>query len=99
MRSRRVWMVLSATSTWAMEAKAKGLRDDQGLGLASATGQSVLRAIEAIALRRSVRDLLDLVAYLESLKGGEMPGAPGGMPPGHTMPGMQMDHNHGAGGK
>ena len=47
----------------------------------------------------TVRELIDLVAYLESLKGGEMPGAPGGMPPGHTMPGMQMDHSHGAGGK
>jgi len=47
-----------ATIAWAMEAKAKGLLDDKGLGLAFADGQSVLRAIEAIALRRGVGDLL-----------------------------------------
>src|SRR5215467_6778979 len=47
-----------ATIAWAMEAKAKGLLDDQGLGLAFGDGQSVLRAIEAIALRRGVGDLL-----------------------------------------
>ncbi|HYB74940.1 MAG TPA: c-type cytochrome [Candidatus Sulfotelmatobacter sp.] len=48
----------------------------------------------------SVRELIDVVAYLESLKGGETPGGPGGMPPGHTMPGMTMpeSHGHGAGG-
>ncbi len=47
-----------ATIAWAMEAKAKGLLDDQGLGLAFGDGPSVLRAIEAIALRRGVGDLL-----------------------------------------
>jgi len=47
-----------ATIAWAMEAKAKGLLDDQGLGLAFGDGRSVLRAIEAIALRRGVGDLL-----------------------------------------
>jgi aldehyde:ferredoxin oxidoreductase len=47
-----------ATIAWAMEAKAKGLLDDQGLGLAFGDGASVLRAIEAIALRRGVGDLL-----------------------------------------
>ena len=47
-----------ATVAWAIEAKAKGLLDDQGLGLAYGDGQSVLRAIEAIALRRGVGDLL-----------------------------------------
>jgi aldehyde:ferredoxin oxidoreductase len=47
-----------ATIAWAMEAKAKGLFDDQGLGLAYGDGRSVLRAIEAIALRRGVGDLL-----------------------------------------
>ena len=47
-----------ATIAWAMEAKAKGLLDDQGLGLAFGDGQSVLRAIEAIAYRRGVGDLL-----------------------------------------
>ena len=41
-----------------MEAKAQGLLDDQGLGLAFGDGQSVVRAIEAIALRRGVGDLL-----------------------------------------
>ena len=46
------------TIAWAMEAKAKGLLDDQGLGLAFGDGQSLLRAIEAIALRRGVGDLL-----------------------------------------
>jgi aldehyde:ferredoxin oxidoreductase len=49
---------LGGTIAWAMEAKAKGLLDDQGLGLAYGDGQSVLRAIEAIALRRGVGDLL-----------------------------------------
>jgi aldehyde:ferredoxin oxidoreductase len=47
-----------ATIAWAMEAKAKGLLDDQGLGLAFGDGHSVLRAIEAIARRRGVGDLL-----------------------------------------
>ena len=47
-----------ATIAWATEAKAKGLLDDQGLGLAFGDGQAVLRAIEAIALRRGVGDLL-----------------------------------------
>jgi aldehyde:ferredoxin oxidoreductase len=51
---------ISAGSTiaWAMEATAKGLLDDQGLGLAFGDGHAVLRAIEAIALRRGVGDLL-----------------------------------------
>ncbi len=47
-----------ATIAWAMEAKANGLLDDQGLGLAVGDGHSVLRAIEAIARRRGVGDLL-----------------------------------------
>jgi aldehyde:ferredoxin oxidoreductase len=47
-----------ATIAWAIEAKAKGLLDDQGLGLAYGDGRAVLRAIEAIALRRGVGDLL-----------------------------------------
>ncbi|HEV2055405.1 MAG TPA: aldehyde ferredoxin oxidoreductase family protein, partial [Methylomirabilota bacterium] len=47
-----------ATIAWAMEAKSKGLLDDKGLGLAFGDGRSVLRAIEAIALRRGVGDLL-----------------------------------------
>jgi len=47
-----------ATIAWAMEAKARGLLDDQGLGLAFGDGGSLLRAIEAIALRRGVGDLL-----------------------------------------
>jgi aldehyde:ferredoxin oxidoreductase len=47
-----------ATIAWAMEAKAKGLLDDQGLGLAFGDGRSVLRAIEAIALRQGVGDQL-----------------------------------------
>ena len=47
-----------ATIAWAMEAKAKGLLDDQGLGLAFGDGHSVLRAIEAIALRQGVGDQL-----------------------------------------
>ncbi len=47
-----------ATIAWAMEARARGLLDDQGLGLAFGDGQAVLRAIEAIALRRGVGDLL-----------------------------------------
>ena len=46
------------TIAWAMEAKAKGLLDDKGLGLEYGDGQSVLRAIEAIALRRGAGDLL-----------------------------------------
>jgi aldehyde:ferredoxin oxidoreductase len=41
-----------------MEAKARGLLDDQRLGLAVGDGHSDLRAIEAIALRRGVGDLL-----------------------------------------
>jgi aldehyde:ferredoxin oxidoreductase len=47
-----------ATIAWAIEAKSKGLLDDQGLGLAYGDGRSVLRAIEAIALRRGIGDLL-----------------------------------------
>jgi aldehyde:ferredoxin oxidoreductase len=47
-----------ATIAWAMEAKAKGLLDDQGLGLAFGDGHSVLRAIEAIARRQGVGNLL-----------------------------------------
>jgi aldehyde:ferredoxin oxidoreductase len=47
-----------ATIAWAMDAKSKGLLDDKGLGLTYGDGQSVLRAIEAIALRRGVGDLL-----------------------------------------
>ena len=47
-----------ATIAWAMEAKGKGLLDDQGLGLTYGDGRSVLRAIEAIALRRGIGDLL-----------------------------------------
>ncbi len=47
-----------ATIAWAMEAKAKGLLDDGGLGLAWGDGHSVLRAIEAIARRQGVGDLL-----------------------------------------
>ena len=47
-----------ATVAWAMEAKARGLLDDGGLGLAWGDGHAVLRAIEAIALRRGVGDLL-----------------------------------------
>ncbi|HYE91752.1 MAG TPA: aldehyde ferredoxin oxidoreductase C-terminal domain-containing protein, partial [Terriglobales bacterium] len=46
------------TIAWAMEAKAKGLLDDQGLGLAFGDGKSVVRAIEAIALRQGIGDLL-----------------------------------------
>ena len=46
------------TIAWAMEAKAKGLLDDQGLGLAFGDGRSVVRAVEAIALRQGVGDLL-----------------------------------------
>jgi len=75
-----------ATIAWAMEAKAKGLLDDQGLGLAFGDGQSVLRAIEAIALRRGVGDLLaegslraartlgpDAVDLTVTVKGQELP--------------------------
>ncbi|HET7342585.1 MAG TPA: aldehyde ferredoxin oxidoreductase family protein [Methylomirabilota bacterium] len=47
-----------ATIAWAIEAKSKGLLDDQGLGLAWGDGRAVIRAIEAIALRRGVGDLL-----------------------------------------
>jgi aldehyde:ferredoxin oxidoreductase len=47
-----------ATIAWAMEAASKGLLDDGGLGLAFGDGRAVLRAIEAIALRRGVGDLL-----------------------------------------
>lgn len=47
-----------ATIAWAMEARARGLLDDGGLGLAFGDGHAVLRAIEAIALRRGVGDLL-----------------------------------------
>jgi aldehyde:ferredoxin oxidoreductase len=47
-----------ATIAWAMEARARGLLDDQGLGLAFGDGPALLRAIEAIALRRGVGDLL-----------------------------------------
>ncbi len=46
------------TIAWAIEAKEKGLLDDKGLGLQYGDGQSVLRAIEAIALRQGVGDLL-----------------------------------------
>jgi aldehyde:ferredoxin oxidoreductase len=47
-----------ATIAWAMEAKAKGLLDDQGLGLAFGDGRAVIRAVEAIALRHGIGDLL-----------------------------------------
>jgi aldehyde:ferredoxin oxidoreductase len=47
-----------ATIAWAMEAKAKGLLDDQGLGLAFGDGRAVIRAVEAIALRQGIGDLL-----------------------------------------
>ncbi|HET8532241.1 MAG TPA: aldehyde ferredoxin oxidoreductase family protein [Methylomirabilota bacterium] len=47
-----------ATIAWAMEARTKGLLDDRGLGLEWGDGRAVLRAIEAIALRRGVGDLL-----------------------------------------
>jgi aldehyde:ferredoxin oxidoreductase len=46
------------TIAWAMEAKAKGLLDDKGLGLAFGDGRSVIRAVEAIALRQGIGDLL-----------------------------------------
>src|SRR5687768_8802912 len=46
------------TIAWAMEAKAKGLLDDRGLGLAFGDGRSVVRAVAAIALRQGVGDLL-----------------------------------------
>jgi aldehyde:ferredoxin oxidoreductase len=46
------------TIAWAIEAKEKGLLDDKGLGLAYGDGHALLRAIEAIALRRGVGDLL-----------------------------------------
>ncbi len=75
-----------ATIAWAMEAKGKGLLDDKGLGLAFGDGQSVLRAIEAIALRRGVGDLLaegslraatslgpDAVDLTVTVKGQELP--------------------------
>jgi len=48
----------------------------------------------------SVRELIDVVAYLGSLKSGETPGAPahgqGSMPPGHLM--TPEPHGHGDGG-
>lgn len=47
-----------ATIAWAMEAKARGLLDDGGLGLSFGDGRAVLRAIEAIAYRRGIGDLL-----------------------------------------
>src|SRR5439155_1111248 len=47
-----------ATIAWAIEAKEKGLLDDKGLGLVYGDGHSVIRAIEAIALRKGVGDLL-----------------------------------------
>jgi aldehyde:ferredoxin oxidoreductase len=47
-----------ATIAWAMEAKERGLLDDRGLGLAYGDGQSVLRAIKAIALRDGIGDAL-----------------------------------------
>jgi aldehyde:ferredoxin oxidoreductase len=47
-----------ATIAWAIEAKSKGLLDDRGLGLAFGDGQALLRAIEAIARRHGVGDLL-----------------------------------------
>jgi aldehyde:ferredoxin oxidoreductase len=47
-----------ATIAWAMEAKAKGLLDDGGLGLEFGDGRAVLRAVEAIALRQGVGNLL-----------------------------------------
>jgi aldehyde:ferredoxin oxidoreductase len=75
-----------ATIAWAMEAKAKGLLDDRGLGLAFGDGPSVLRAIEAIALRRGAGDLLaegslraamrlgpDAVDLTVTVKGQELP--------------------------
>ncbi|MGH7341500.1 MAG: aldehyde ferredoxin oxidoreductase C-terminal domain-containing protein, partial [Candidatus Rokuibacteriota bacterium] len=75
-----------ATIAWAMEAKAKGLLDDRGLDLAFGDGASVLRAIEAIALRRGVGDLLaegslraaqtlgpDAVDLTVTVKGQELP--------------------------
>ncbi len=46
------------TIAWAMEAKAQGLLDDKGLGLAFGDGHAVLRAVEAIALRQGAGDLL-----------------------------------------
>jgi aldehyde:ferredoxin oxidoreductase len=47
-----------ATIAWAMEAKERGLLDDRGLGLAYGDGQSVLRAIKAIALREGIGDVM-----------------------------------------
>ena len=47
-----------ATIAWAMEAKAKGLLDDQGLGLAFGDAASVVRAVDAIAHRQGVGNLL-----------------------------------------
>ncbi len=51
-------MSCGATIAWAIEAKEKGLLDDGGLGLAYGDGHSVVRAIEAIALRQGVGALL-----------------------------------------
>jgi aldehyde:ferredoxin oxidoreductase len=75
-----------ATIAWAMEARARGLLDDQGLGLAWGDGRSVLRAIEAIALRQGAGDLLaegslraarrlgpDAVDLTVTVKGQELP--------------------------
>ena len=75
-----------ATIAWAMEAKARGLLDDQGLGLSFGDGHAVLRAIEAIALRRGIGDLLaegslraaqrlgpEAVALTLTVKGQELP--------------------------
>ncbi|HXG15501.1 MAG TPA: aldehyde ferredoxin oxidoreductase family protein [Calidithermus sp.] len=75
-----------ATIAWAMEAKARGVLDDQGLGLAFGDGHAVLRAIEAIALRRGIGDLLaegslraaqrlgpEAVALTLTVKGQELP--------------------------
>ena len=47
-----------ATIAWAIEAKAKGLLDDRGSVSPMVTASPCLRAIEAIALRRGVGDLL-----------------------------------------
>lgn len=47
-----------ATIAWAMEAVEKGLLDDGGLGLRFGNGQAMLKAIELIARREGVGDLL-----------------------------------------
>src|SRR5204862_6908872 len=46
-----------ATIAWAMGAKAKGLLDDGGLGLAWGGGRAALRPSEATSRRRGGRDL------------------------------------------